>query len=84
MVDATPSPTLLWSLQYEHHPSIATSLLPATDSGNVLKFPPPPSDLAFDDAILGRVKGVWQTIIGDDAGEFLTFEDREAYGDDDE
>jgi hypothetical protein len=39
-------------------------------------------DLAFDDAVLENVKEVWQKIVGDEAGEFLVFQDREAYDDD--
>jgi hypothetical protein len=39
-------------------------------------------DLAFDDTVLDNVKNVWQKISGDDAGEFLVFQDREAYDED--
>lgn len=39
-------------------------------------------DLAFDDAVLENVKEVWQKIVGHEAGEFLVFQDREAYDDD--
>lgn len=39
-------------------------------------------DLAFDDKILDDVKEVWQKIVGEDAGEFLVFQDREQYDDD--
>lgn len=41
-------------------------------------------DLAFDDAVLDNVKEIWQKIQGNDSGEFLVFQDREAYTDDDE
>jgi len=41
-------------------------------------------DHAFDDLILDNVKEVWQKIAGDDAGEFLVFQDREMEADDDE
>jgi hypothetical protein len=40
-------------------------------------------DLAFEDAMFDRVKDVWEKIMGDDAGEFLVFQDREVYDDDD-
>jgi hypothetical protein len=50
-----------------------------------LRFPPPPPpDLAFNDAIFDRVKVIWEKIMGDAAGEFLVFQDREAYDDDDD
>ena len=39
-------------------------------------------DLAFDDAILDNVKEVWQKIVGENGGEFLVFQDREQYDDD--
>jgi hypothetical protein len=41
-------------------------------------------DLAFDDSILDNVREVWQKITGDDAREFLVFQDREVEADDDE
>jgi hypothetical protein len=49
-----------------------------------LRFPPPSLDLAFEDCIFDNVKEVWQKVLGDEAGEFLVFKDREAYDDDDE
>jgi hypothetical protein len=57
--------------------------LPAHTSDHVLRFPPPPMDLAFDDTTFDHVKDVWKKIMGDDAGEFLVFQDREVYDDDD-
>ena len=41
-------------------------------------------DLAFDDSVLENVRKMWQKIVGNDGGEFLVFQDREAYADDDE
>lgn len=83
-VEATPSPTILWSLQYEQRSSVDSGTSSAGTNDHVLNFPPAPLDLAFDDSVLDRVKDVWQKIMGDDAGEFLVFEDREAYVDEDE
>jgi Rab proteins geranylgeranyltransferase component A len=40
-------------------------------------------DPAFDDSMLDNVREVWQKIAGDDAGEFLVFQDREEVADDD-
>ncbi|KAF2177181.1 hypothetical protein K469DRAFT_378932 [Zopfia rhizophila CBS 207.26] len=77
-VDISPPPTVLWSAQYEQRYSAANSSLPPSSSEHVLKFPPSSVDLAFDDSILDQVKSVWQKIMGDDAGEFLVFKDREA------
>ena len=81
-VDASPRPTVLWSVRYEQQPSSGFETLPTGD--HVLSFPPPSLDLAFDDTVLDNVKAVWQKIAGDDAGEFLVFQEREAYADDDE
>jgi hypothetical protein len=39
-------------------------------------------DLAFDDAVLDNVKSVWEKVTGQDGGEFLVFQDREMYMDD--
>lgn len=39
-------------------------------------------DLAFDDSVLDQVKDVWQKITGGNDGEFLVFQDRETYDDD--
>lgn len=79
--DVSPSPTILWSIGYQQHASSGSETLPS-DNDNVLSFPPPSTDLAFDDAVLDTVKGVWQQVVGDDAGEFLVFQDREVYDDD--
>ncbi|KAH7398927.1 rab geranylgeranyl transferase escort protein-like protein [Phaeosphaeria sp. MPI-PUGE-AT-0046c] len=82
-VDISPKPTVLWSMRYAQRPSSGTESLRADTDGRILQFPPPSLDLAFDDAIFERVKDVWVKIIGDDAGDFLAFKDREVYDDDD-
>lgn len=85
--DGNTKPDVLWSLQYGQHfgPS-ATTLppKPSTADERILEFPASSLDLTFDDSILDRVRDVWQKIVGDVAGEFLVFEDREGYGGDDE
>ncbi|KAH7090537.1 rab geranylgeranyl transferase escort protein-like protein [Paraphoma chrysanthemicola] len=82
-VDVSPTPSILWSAQYQQHATSGTERL---QSGNdrVLRFPPPSLDLAFEDAIFDNVKEVWQKVVGDEAGEFLVFKDRETYDDDEE
>lgn len=80
-VDATPKPDTLWSVQCRQHASSGSETLPAGD-GHVLRFPPPSIDLAFDDVILDNVKEVWQKIMGDAGEDFLSFQDREVYDDD--
>jgi Rab proteins geranylgeranyltransferase component A len=47
-------------------------------SGRVMVFPPPSTDLAFDDSILEGVKEMWKWIMGDEVeeDEFLRFEER--------
>jgi len=79
--DVSPFPTILWSVEYQQQASSGSETLP-TDTDHVVRFPPPSMDLAFDDAVLDNVKEVWQKIVGDDAGEFLVFQDREVYDDD--
>lgn len=78
-VEVTPAPTVLWSVQYQQRPSSGSENLPA--GAHILKFPPSPLDLAFDDKVLENVKAIWQKIVGEDAGEFLVFQDRESYDD---
>ncbi|KAL1652705.1 Rab proteins geranylgeranyltransferase component A [Didymella pomorum] len=80
-VDVSPAPEVLWSAQYHQHASSGAERLP-TDNKRVISFSPPSMDLAFDDKILDDVKEVWQKIVGEDAGEFLVFQDREQYDDD--
>ncbi|KAF2629534.1 FAD/NAD(P)-binding domain-containing protein [Macroventuria anomochaeta] len=80
-VEVTPKPDVLWSIQYQQHASSGTETLPAGNE-HILGFPPPSMDLAFDDALLDNVKEVWQKIVGEDGGEFLVFQDREVYDDD--
>ena len=81
-VNVTPLPTILWSIKYQQRPSSGSEVNSTGD--HVLRFPSPSPDLAFDDAILDNVKEVWQHIVGKDADEFLKFQDREDYDDDDE
>ncbi|KAI9817530.1 MAG: Rab proteins geranylgeranyltransferase component A [Pycnora praestabilis] len=96
-IEQTPIPKVIWSLHYTQTSSSSissafnrttpssTSPPPAEDSyPNVLRFPSPSLDLAFDDAILQEVKDVWEKIVADDEdkGEFMVFEDREGMGND--
>ncbi|GAA5231340.1 hypothetical protein GCM10025794_31660 [Massilia kyonggiensis] len=47
-------------------------------SANILSFPPPSLDLAFDDGVIDTVKEAWKIIMGDQASDdFMNFEDRE-------
>lgn len=80
-VDVSPTPEVLWSAQYQQHASSGSETLPA-DNEQVLVFPPPSMDLAFDDRILVNVKDVWKKIVDEDGGDFLVFQDREQYDDD--
>jgi hypothetical protein len=80
-VDVTPAPSILWSVKWQQQPSSGSESLPTGTDSNVLCFPPQSFDLAFDDSVLDNVKDVWQQIVGVDAGDFLVFQDREAYTD---
>jgi hypothetical protein len=85
-----PIPTILWSLRYEQHypsmqpPQSSAPSHPWPLDKRILVLPSTSLDLVLDDSVLDKVKGVWQTIIGDEAGEFMKFDDREATGTDDE
>jgi hypothetical protein len=83
-VDVSPTPSVLWSAQYQQKSTSGTEVLPISSNDHVLRFPPPPMDLAFDDGMFDRVRDMWTKIMGDDAGEFLVFKDREVYDDNDE
>ncbi|KAF2116679.1 rab geranylgeranyl transferase escort protein-like protein [Lophiotrema nucula] len=85
-VDITPAPTILWSLQYEQRciPVNGSGSLHMTWGEGMLTFKQSQFDLAFDDRILDEVKEIWQKIMGEDAGDFLVFEDREPDIDDDD
>jgi hypothetical protein len=83
-VDVFPPANVLWSTHYQQRPTSGTETLPTAANDHILRFPPPPPDLAFNDAIFDRVKVIWEKIMGDAAGEFLVFQDREAYDDDDD
>ncbi|KAF2263420.1 rab geranylgeranyl transferase escort protein-like protein [Lojkania enalia] len=82
-IDVTPLPAILWSMQYGQRPGSSNALPEGADE-RLLGFSPSSLDLTVDDSILDQVKEVWQKIVGDNGGEFLTFEDREANLDDDE
>ncbi|KAF2639341.1 hypothetical protein P280DRAFT_527918 [Massarina eburnea CBS 473.64] len=83
-VAETPPPTILCSTQYQQRAEATDDITPETPNDHVINFAPTPLNLAFDDSILDRVKPVWEKIMGEDTGDFLVFEDREAYADDDE
>ncbi|KAF2848760.1 rab geranylgeranyl transferase escort protein-like protein [Plenodomus tracheiphilus IPT5] len=78
-VDTTPAPRILWSVKYGQRPSSGSESLPP--GAHILSFPPPSLDLAFDDTVLDNVKEMCRKILGDDAGDFLVFQDREVYDD---
>lgn len=84
---AEPAARVLWSLRYTQlgRAAVGGETRPANVvSGNVIRFPAPSLDLAFDDSTIDLVKDAWTTIMGDEASseEFMKFEDREAYDDD--
>lgn len=81
VVQVTPPPRMLWSVRYLQQPCSGTEIIPS-GIDNVLRFSPSSMDLAFDDQVLENVKEVWQRIAGEDAGEFLVFQDREDYTED--
>lgn len=80
--EATPPPTLMWSIQYEQRTGAGQAALPTQVGGHTVFFPPLPLDLATVDSVLEHVKQAWQRILADEAAEFLVFADRETYDDD--
>lgn len=80
-VDVSPVPQVLWSAKYQQQPTSGRDALPS-GSENILRFPPPSMDLAFDDRLLDNVRNVWEKVTGQAEGEFLVFQDREMYADD--
>ncbi|KAL5456590.1 hypothetical protein PMIN06_003825 [Paraphaeosphaeria minitans] len=80
ILDASPSPNTLWSMQYEQRamPSIIPLPIPDGASAHFLGVPPVPLDLVVDDVVLDRVRTLWQTITNQDPEQFLQFKNREA------
>lgn len=81
-MNTTPAPRVLWSVKYQQQPSSGSDALPCGPE-KIIRFPPPPVELAFNDEILDNVKSVWEQVMGQQGGEFLVFQDRETYTDDD-
>ncbi|KAJ0424279.1 GDP dissociation inhibitor [Aspergillus carlsbadensis] len=82
--NAGPDARVLWSLRYTQLGRAVEGDTPANIvSGNLVRFPPPSLDLAFDDSVIDLVKDAWIRIMGDEAfsGHFMKFEDRESYDD---
>ncbi|KAL4904716.1 hypothetical protein BDW74DRAFT_154437 [Aspergillus multicolor] len=83
---AGPDARVLWSLRYTQlGRPVGDETRPANVvSGNVIRFPAPSLDLAFDDTTIDLVKDAWTVVMGDEASpdDFMKFEDRENYDDD--
>jgi Rab proteins geranylgeranyltransferase component A len=83
-----PAPRILWSMSYNEKGRAPSTTVPAAfahdESGQIMTFPHKSLDLAFDDALVDSVKGIWKKIMGSNADdvEFLRFEERENIGDD--
>jgi hypothetical protein len=81
-----PDSKILWSLRYTQlGRAVGGDTQPANVvSGNVIQFPAPSLDLAFDESTLDLVRDAWTLVMGDEASpeEFMKFEDRENYDDD--
>ncbi|KAI9768952.1 MAG: Rab proteins geranylgeranyltransferase component A [Geoglossum simile] len=93
--DSDPSPEILYNMKYTQISTslspdkmeldLQTSAFMSNSPENVLLFPTPSLDLVFDDTILECVKTFWRKITGkdenedEDSGDFMVFEDREAF-----
>jgi hypothetical protein len=86
LVDEDPHPSVLWRLKYEQQ--VQKSRDPGPDSAKnsvwTIVFPTPSTDLAFDETILDTVKDAWQKVMGQDAKDFLVFEDRNPVDEEDD
>ncbi|KAL4973333.1 GDP dissociation inhibitor [Aspergillus desertorum] len=82
---AEPDARVLWSLRYTQLGRAVGGKAYRANvvSDNVIRFPAPSLDLAFDDSTIDLVKDAWSIVIGDEASpdEFMKFEDRENYPD---
>lgn len=87
--DTEDKPTVLWRLCFTQIGSLDLSdsvdkIHRSSSSDQVLFFPPPSLDLAFDDEVVESVRAGWKAVRGDDDDDddFMKFEDREDYDDD--
>ncbi|KAL4757939.1 putative Rab geranylgeranyl transferase escort protein [Aspergillus foveolatus] len=82
---AGPNARVLWSLRYTQlGRAVKGDTRPANVVlDNVIRFPAPSLDLAFDDSTIDLVKDAWSVIMGDEASpdDFMKFEEREDYDD---
>ncbi len=83
-MDEQPIPLVLWRLQYGQRAAQDTLQGITQQSSNdrtlkeqIITFPNPSVDLAFDESVVHRVKEVWQRIMGPDAEGFMHFDRRE-------
>jgi hypothetical protein len=78
LVNDDPQPTVvLWSMRYEQRGQLSRDPAGITiDNNQIIHFPPPSTDLAFDEAVLDSVEAAYGKIMGAEARGFLVFEDR--------
>ncbi|KUI56135.1 Rab proteins geranylgeranyltransferase component A [Cytospora mali] len=84
--EAAPKPRVLYQLYYEQQCNSDAAL--ASDQ-RILRFPPPPVALTFDDAVLEPVYEAWKSVLGGESTEetladYMVFADREGVYDDDD
>lgn len=76
-VEVTPTPTVLWSLQFEQQSGVTSGDQFNASNPHILRFPCSSTDPVFDDSVLDRVKEIWQKIVGNDVGDFLVYDDKD-------
>ncbi len=83
-IDGNQPPASLYQLYYEQ----AIGTPESKSDGRAYDFPALSPNLAFDDATLRPVQEAWRLVMGQDGEEavvdYMTFQDREGVGDDDE
>ena len=77
-LNETPKPEVLWTMQYAHR---SPNAIPNPPRNHILTTPDVPPSLVLEDDLLRDIRGIWETIVGDDERSgFMTFEDREGVG----
>ncbi|KIW09470.1 hypothetical protein, variant [Verruconis gallopava] len=87
LTDEGVRPSVLWCLKYETQQFSSKPQIKDMDIRDcTMVFTPPSLDLVFDENVLSSVKHAWQKIMGSEADEqhFLTFDDRNPIGEEDD
>ena len=73
-----PKPEVLWSMHYQQ--SYDPSTIVMSTHPNVVQLPSVAPSFVLEDDILRDVRAAYESIMGDNAGSFMNFDDREGAG----